>query len=242
MSSMAKRSSSLVSLERELKAASNPTRARKPIWFKMGAGQYGEGDKFIGVRTPVLRALAKKYRPLELGDIEELLKSPIHEYRFAALAILVNQYADGDDRVRKRIFDFYIDHTRFINSWDLVDISTAQIVGDHLLQRSRRVLYRLAKSPAWWERRIAMVATAAFIEQGDLADTFDIATRLFADKHDLIHKAIGWMLREAGDQSRVQLVEFLQLHYPQIPRTTLRYAIEHLTPEQRRNALQGIFA
>jgi len=231
----------LTALKRQLARCGNAQRARNPIWFKTGKGEYGEGDKFIGVRIPALRAIADKYHRLKLPEIEKLLRSSIHEYRYAALLILVSQYQAGNPRTRQTLFDFYLDHTQYINNWDLVDTSAPYIVGEHLVHRSRRPLYRLAESPLLWERRIAMVATLAFIERGDLKDTFGIANRLLADKHDLIHKAIGWMLREAGVYSRTRMIAFLRRHYSRMPRTALRYAIEHLPEVQRKKALKGLF-
>jgi 3-methyladenine DNA glycosylase AlkD len=235
------RGSSLAALKRELAHAARGNRAGYLAWFKTGKGEYGEGDRFIGVRVPMQRIIARKYRDLELGEIGKLLRSRIHEHRFTGLLILAGQYAGGDEAAKRRIFSFYLSHISCVNSWDLVDASAPVIVGEHLVFRSRRVLYRLAKSPAWWERRIAMVATAAFIDRGDLKDTFAIAARLLIDSHDLIHKATGWMLREAGKHSRPQLIGFLKRHYLKIPRTTLRYAIEHLPEAQRKLALRGIF-
>jgi 3-methyladenine DNA glycosylase AlkD len=231
----------LAALKRELAEAAQGDRAGSLAWFKTGKGDYSEGDKFIGVRVPTQRAIAAKYRHLGLDAIEKLLQSPIHEHRFTGLLILVAQYQGGDESSRRQIFGFYLDHTDCVNNWDLVDTSAPSIVGEHLVSRSRRVLYRLAKSSDLWERRIAMVATAALIDRGDLKDAFAIALRLLGDSHDLIHKATGWMLREAGKHSRVQLVDFLKRNYPQIPRTTLRYAIEHLSAAQRKNALRGMF-
>ena len=236
-----KRISTLGALNRELGQAANLKRTGNPIWFKTGKGEYGEGDKFIGVSVPVQRVVAEKYRRLELNEIEKLLESRIHEHRFTGLLILVAQYETGDAGSRQRVFDFYLKHTRCVNSWDLIDASAPYIVGEYLASRSRRVLYRLAKSPEWWERRIAMVATAAFIARGDLKDTFAIATLLLSDKHDLVHKAIGWMLREAGERSRAQMIDFLKRNYSQMPRTALRYAIEHLPQRQRNRALRGLF-
>jgi 3-methyladenine DNA glycosylase AlkD len=238
---MIKRDPSLSALKRELRQAADPIRARNPIWFKTGEGEYGEGDKFIGVSVPMQRTIASKYLHLGLDKIETLLKSPIHEHRYTALLILVAQYEAGDAKTRQRVFDFHLRHIRCVNNWDLVDTSARDIVGEHLVFRSRRVLYRLARSPKLWERRIAMVATSAFINKGDLKDTFAIATQLLADKHDLIHKAIGWMLREAGDHSRAQMINFLKSNYWRMPRTTLRYAIEHLPKGQRKKALKGLF-
>jgi 3-methyladenine DNA glycosylase AlkD len=232
----------LAALKRELAQAAQGDRAGYLAWFKTGKGEYGEGDKFIGVRVPMQRAIAEKYRRLGLDEIEKLLESGIHEHRFTGLLILVTRYEGGDESTKRRVFSFYLDHARCINNWDLVDTSASSIVGEHLVFRSRRVLYRLAKSPRLWERRIAIVATAAFIDRGDLKDTFSIAARFLVDKHDLIHKATGWMLREAGKHSRSQLISFLKRNYSQIPRTTLRYAVEHLPEAQRRKALRGKFS
>ena len=239
---MVKRLPAFRDLKREFARAANPKRARGLAWFfKTGKGEYGEGDKFIGLTVPVQRAIAKKFRHLKLGDVEKLLNSGVHEHRSTGLMILVAQYEAGDDGTKQKIFDFYMKHSRRINNWDLVDGSAPYIVGRHLLTRSRRVLYRLAKSPNLWERRIAMVATAAFIRTGDLKETFGIAALLLSGKHDLIHKAIGWMLREAGKQSRPQMIAFLKRNYSQMPRTALRYAIEHLSTARRKQALRGIF-
>jgi 3-methyladenine DNA glycosylase AlkD len=240
---MLNRPLNFAALKREFRRAADPKRARDLAWFfKTGKGEYGEGDKFIGITVPVQRAIAKKFRHLELRDVGKLLESRVHEHRATGLMILVAQYEAGDAAAKQEIFDFYLDHTHCINNWDLVDGSAPYIVGKHLLERPRRVLYRLAKSPDLWERRIAMVATAAFIRRGDIKDTFEIATRLLADNHDLIHKATGWMLREAGKQSRVELLRFLKRNYSRIPRTALRYAIERLPEAQRKKALKGLFA
>jgi 3-methyladenine DNA glycosylase AlkD len=237
-----KRRSTLAALRRELGKAADPKRAGHPIWFKTGKGEYGEGDKFIGVSVPVQRAIAAKYSHLELDEIEKLLESRIHEHRYSGLLILVAQYEAGDAATKQRVFDFYLKHTRCVNNWDLVDTSAPYIVGEHLISRSRRVLYRLAKSSEWWERRIAIIATAAFIDRGDLKHAFAIASQLLSDKHDLIHKAVGWMLREAGKHSQARLIAFLKRNYSRIPRTALRYAIEHFPEAERQKALRGSFS
>jgi 3-methyladenine DNA glycosylase AlkD len=231
----------VAALKRELTRVADPERVGSLAWFKTEKGGYSEHDKFIGVSTPMLRAIAAKYHQLKLAEIEVLLASRIHEYRFAGLLILVAWYEDGDAASRQRVFDFYLGHTHRVNNWDLVDTSAPYIVGEHLVSRSRRVLYRLADSSDLWERRIAMVATSAFIQRGDLSDTFAIAKHLLADKQDLIHKAIGWMLREAGEYSRADLIDFLKRNYSQMPRTALRYAIERLPEFQRQRALRGLF-
>jgi len=240
--SAVKRVSTLGSLKCELAQAADPGRARNLAWFfKTGRGQYGEGDEFLGITVPAQRVLAKKYRHLDLGDIAKLLQSGKHEHRFTALLILVAQYQFGDCDKRQEIFDFYLGHTACVNNWDLVDTSAPYIVGEHLVSRPRRILYDLVKSPSLWERRIAMVATAAFIRRGDLKEAFAIAGRLLADKHDLIHKAVGWMLREAGKHSQAEMIDFLKRNYSKVPRTTLRYAIERLPAAERKRALKGMF-
>lgn len=231
----------LADLLRELAAASDPDRARNLVWFfKTGKGQYGEGDKFCGITVPVQRKIASRYKHLPLVDLKKLLRSQVHEHRFTALEILVFQYESGDPAAKRKIFAFYLDNASRINNWDLVDTSAPYIVGQHLLSGPRRILYRLAKSKDLWERRIAIVSTMAFIAQNDLKDTFAIAALLLKDKHDLIHKAVGWMLRETGKRSQPELLKFLKHNYTAMPRTTLRYAIERLPAEQRKQALHGI--
>jgi 3-methyladenine DNA glycosylase AlkD len=233
---------SLRELRRELAALADPERARNLAWFfKTGKGQYGEGDRFIGIAVPVLRPIAHRYRHLPPGEIAKLLASRTHEHRFTALEILVAQYESGDADSKQSIFDFYLRHTRNINNWDLVDTSAPYIIGEHLRSRPREKLYALAKSRNVWERRMAIVATMPFIRTGDLDDTFAIATVLLKDKHDLIHKAVGWMLREAGKRSSAALLMFLKQNYAAIPRTALRYAIERLPEAQRKRVLAGVF-
>ena len=232
----------LAGLRKELQAASDPERARgMALFFKTGKGHYGEGDKFIGVTVPAQRKIAVRYRKLPLADIARLFQSPIHEHRFTALEILVLQYESGEPDAQREIFDFYLKQTARINNWDLVDTSAPYIVGEHLLSRSRKVLYRLAESASLWERRIAVVATQTFIRAGELADTFAIAGLLLGDGHDLIQKAIGWMLRETGKQSKPALLEFLRKNYSRMPRTSLRYAIERFPPAERNRILKGMF-
>ena len=243
MSSAVKKTSpSLGGLKRDLAQAANPERARvSASFFKTRKGEYGEGDKFIGVSVPKQRALVTKYRHLGWSDIKRLLRSRIHEHRLMGVLILVAQYKAGDAATKQAVFDFYLTHTDAINNWDLVDASAPYIVGEHLVARPRRVLYRLASSQNLWERRIAMVATSAFIRRGDLKDTFAIAAQLLGDKHDLIHKATGWMLREAGKQSGAMLMDFLTDNHARMPRTALRYAIERLPQAERKRILKGTF-
>jgi 3-methyladenine DNA glycosylase AlkD len=217
-------------------------RAGNLAWFfKTKKGQYGYGDRFIGITVPVMRQIARRYRHLPLRDIARMLASPMHEHRFTALEILVSQYEKADLATKNAIFAFYLKNTARINNWDLVDTSAPYIVGEHLAARPRRVLYRLAKSRNLWERRIAMVATQALIRRGDLDDAFEIAAVLLDDEHDLIHKAVGWMLREAGKRSSPGLLGFLKRHYPSMPRTALRYAIERFPRVQRKRMLAGVF-
>ena len=225
-------------LKKELSAAADPERARNSAWFfKTDKGQYGHGDRFIGLTVPTIRRIAHRYVDLPLADVAKLLASPIHEYRFAALEILVAQYERGD----LDVFAFYLKHTRFVNNWDLVDTSAPYIIGRHLLTRPRKILYRLAKSKNLWERRMAMLSTMMFIRAGEIEDSFAIAKLLLADDHDLIHKAVGWMLREAGKRSAPALVKFLKENYSALPRTTLRYAIERFPAAQRKRMRGGEF-
>lgn len=204
-------------------------------FFKTGPGEYAEGDVFIGVRVPVTRKLAAQCADLPLAKLLELLRSPIHEERLLALILMVRAFARGDDALRAKLYDAYLANTRHINNWDLVDASAEHIVGPWLADKSRAPLDRLARSSSLWERRIAIMATFAFIKQGDAATTLRLAKRLLRDPHDLIHKATGWMLREVGKRvSRAQLLAFLDAHAAEMPRTMLRYAIEHL-PKARRD-------
>jgi 3-methyladenine DNA glycosylase AlkD len=232
----------LAKLVRELRAAGDPKCAAASLrFFKTGKGQYGEGDRFLGLSTPVLRRIVRGYGDLSLGDVERLLRSPVHELRSAAFAILVAQYERGNAVQRRRIFRFYLSHTKNANNWDLVDGSAPYIVGEHLKTRSRGVLDRLAASKSLWERRIAIVSTLMLIRQREADDTFRIAARLLEDQHDLIHKAVGWMLRETGKVSPEKLRRFLRRHYARIPRTSLRYAIERFPASERRRILAGAF-
>ncbi len=206
-----------------------------PSFFKTGKGEYGEGDQFIGITVPEQRTVAKQFLDLPIDEIETLLLSKIHEHRLTALIILTEQYQKGDQKTKNTIFKFYLAHTDRINNWDLVDCSCRDIVGEHLQNTDRRILYKLARSKSLWERRIAMVSTWAFIRRGDLKDTYAIAELLLSDTHDLMHKAVGWMLREAGKRDEKSLHAFLKTHVKHMPRTALRYAIERF-PEDVRKA------
>ena len=231
------------SLERELRAAGDAKRAMQVAgYFKTGKGEYGEGDVFLGIPVPLMRRIALKYRSIALIDLQKLLESKIHEYRAAALEILAAQYERGDEKQRKAIVNCYLGNTSRINNWDLVDASARPILGEHLKTRPRKILRRLAKSTSVWERRIAIVSTMTLMWDGDLGDAMEIAETLLDDEHDLIHKAVGWVLREAGVEDRARLVAFLEQNYHRMPRTTLRYAIEHFSPEQRKQMLAGSFS
>jgi 3-methyladenine DNA glycosylase AlkD len=233
---------SRTSLVKELKAAADPARAlSSAAFFKTGKDEYGEGDIFLGISTPVLRKIALQHCELPLAELEKLLHSKIHEHRSAAVEILVAQYKSAGPEQRGEIVAFYLGNTACIDSWDLVDGSAPYILGEHLKTRPRAILRKLARSQSLWERRIAMVATLRLVRNGDLDDALRIAEMLLNDKHDLIHKAVGWVLREVGRKDRSRLLAFLESNYHRLPRTTLRYAIEHFTPDQRKKMLAGNF-
>ncbi len=224
-------------IREELHAIAEPDRVPGLLrFFKTGPGEYGEGDVFIGVRVPGCRRVARANRGLPLADCLALLASEVHEERLVALLLMVQLYAD-EPAARQEVYDAYLASTGRIDNWDLVDVSCRDIVGLHLLERSREPLYELAGSADLWERRIAIVATSAFIRVGELDDTFALSAALIGDRHDLIHKACGWMLREAGKVDEPRLVAFLEAHAPAMPRTMLRYAIERLSDDERRRLM-----
>ena len=208
-------------------------------FFKTGVGQYGEGDIFLGIRVPAIRKLAKEYNNLPTEEILSLLKSPYHEVRLFALISLVNTFAKADETIQKKIYDLYLANTNYINNWDLVDLSAPNIVGAFLLAKDRKPLYQLVKSKSLWERRIAVLATFYFIKNNQFADSLKIAAILLQDKEDLIHKAVGWMLREVGKRDMECAETFLQKHCRVMPRTMLRYAIERFAPSKRRKYMDG---
>jgi 3-methyladenine DNA glycosylase AlkD len=225
----------LNSVRRDLKKVARPERAKSNAWFfKTGPGEYGAHDRFLGVTVPQLRAIAREYRDMPLKYVVKLLRSPWHEERLLALLIMVGQYARADTSTRQAIHQLYLRNTKSINNWDLVDSSAAQIVGAHLESGDRRVLRRLARSTSIWERRIAMIATYHYIRQRDFTDALTIAGLLRRDEHDLIHKAVGWMLREIGKRDRGAEERFLRKHARTMPRTMLRYAIEKFPQPLRR--------
>jgi 3-methyladenine DNA glycosylase AlkD len=227
--------SKLVELKKEMQDAANPLQSKLLSgFFKTAKGEYGEGDVFLGIKVPVQRAIAKKYTNLGLEDIQKLLSSKIHEHRLTALFILIDLYKLSDSAGKKRIFDTYLANTKNINNWDLVDLSASNIVGHYLLDKKRDVLYKLAKSKHIWERRIAVLATYTFIRSGQFDDTLKIAEILLSDTHDLIHKAVGWMLREVGKRDQKVEESFLKKHYQQMPRTMLRYSIEKFDEKKKK--------
>jgi 3-methyladenine DNA glycosylase AlkD len=210
---------------------------RANAFFKTGRGDYAEGDEFIGVTVPNLRKIAKKFMVLPLHDLQLLLQSKINEERLLALIILTHQYKNGDDQGQERLYQFYMQNLKYVNNWNLVDASAHLIIGAHLWDKDRSSLLNLATSEILWERRISIVSTWYFIRQNDLAWTFKIASLLQGDTHDLIHKAVGWMLREAGKRDQIQLVKFLDQHAYGMPRTMLRYAMEKFPDTLRKSYL-----
>jgi 3-methyladenine DNA glycosylase AlkD len=225
-------------IQNHLSGLANLVRAESSArFFKTGKGQYGEGDKFIGVKVPDQRLTARKYRDLAIGDLEELLKSEIHEYRLTALFILVLQFQKARGDARDLVVSFYLKNTQHINNWDLVDSSAPHILGEFLVGNPRDILYTLAKSEDLWERRIAILATQALIRNNQFDDTLAISKILLLDNHDLIHKAVGWMLREVGNRDLPVEISFLDKHYTQMPRTMLRYAIEKFPEDKRKHYL-----
>ena len=209
-------------------------------FFKTGPGEYGEGDRFLGIRVPVLRGLVREFQDLPLADVVELLHSEFHEERLLALLLMVRQYGRGDAAAREAIFRAYLENTRHINNWDLIDLSAEHVVGRHLATAADcALLDRLARSEVLWERRIAILATFHYIKKKDFADALRISEILLGDRHDLIHKAVGWMLREVGKRDLEAEETFLRAHYRDMPRTMLRYAIEKFPEPKRLQYLRG---
>lgn len=227
-------------IEDELQARANQTIAcHSEGFFKTGPGGYGEGDRFLGIRVPELRKLSHGWLDIELAEAAALLRSPWHEARLLALFILVEQFKGGEESTRQAIFNLYLQNTNYVNNWDLVDSSAHLIVGPYLQDRDRSALYRLARSELIWERRIGIMATFHYIRDNSFADTLQLAEILKDDPHDLIHKAVGWMLREVGKRDHDILTGYLRKHYRIMPRTMLRYAIERFPEEERKAYLQG---
>jgi 3-methyladenine DNA glycosylase AlkD len=230
----------LLPVQKQLRALASPaTAALLQGFFKTGKGQYGEGDVFLGIKVPPLRALAKQHKDADLDTVTTLLASRYHEERLFALLLLMQIYAQADPKTQAEAFKLYLNNTKRINNWDLVDVSAPHIVGAHLAERPRKVLYTLARSRLLWERRIAIIASLHFIRRNDFADTLGIAAALLHDEHDLMHKAVGWMLREVGKRDLAVEEGFLKQHYRDMPRTMLRYAIERFPETKRKNYLNG---
>ncbi|MFH1289741.1 MAG: DNA alkylation repair protein [Patescibacteria group bacterium] len=224
----------LNNLKKDLKNLSNSKKAgTHSRFFKTGKGEYGEGDIFLGVVVPEQRKISKKYENLSLPDLQKLLSSKIHEYRFIALCILVLKYKKVTEVEKEKIVDFYLKNTKNINNWDLVDSSAHCILGNYLLEKDKSILYKLAKSRNLWERRIAIISSFEFIKNNKFKDTLNLSEILLFDEHDLIHKAAGWMLREVGKRDLKVEEKFLKKHYKKMPRTMLRYAIEKFNKEKR---------
>lgn len=221
-------------IKEELQKKSNPGKIKiLSNFFKTGKGEYGEGDKFIGLNVPANREVAKQNKEAEISVISELLESDIHEERLCALLILVEKYKKSDCEKKKDIFEYYIKQTKNINNWDLVDLSAPKIVGEYLLEKDKSVLLAMSKSKSMWERRIAIVSTITFIKAGKYETTLEIAKILIDDKEDLIQKAVGWMLREAGKKEKKVLIDFLNEYHTRMPRTMLRYSLEKLEKEEK---------
>jgi 3-methyladenine DNA glycosylase AlkD len=228
-------------IKRDLLQISDPNHAKRLAgFFKTGKGQYGEGDLFLGIPVPKQRKIAKKYFNLGLNGIQELLKSKFHEHRFTALIILVSKYQKAEESIKNEVFDFLLQNIDRINNWDLTDWSAPRIIGDYLIDKDRSILYELAMSNSMWERRISILATFKFIANNDFEDALEISELLLNDKHDLIHKAVGWALREIGKRDQELEEQFLNKHAAKMPRTMLRYAIEKFDEKKRKFYLTKI--
>jgi 3-methyladenine DNA glycosylase AlkD len=223
-----------------LRALANPAVASHSArFFKTGPGEYGEGDRFLGITVPVIREEVREFFGTPLPEVVKLLKSPVHEERLLALLLFVKKYEKGEGGLKKKICTLYLRNTRYINNWDLIDLTAEKIVGPFLADGKRRPLYHLAKSKSLWERRIAILSTFHFIKNHEFSDTLKISRMLLTDEHDLIHKAVGWMLREVGKRDTSTLESFLRRHYQAMPRTMLRYAIERFPEAKRKKYLNG---
>lgn len=226
---------SLVQIKNDLNALRNPKKQKiLSSFFKTGKGQYGEGDVFLGIPVPQQRKVARNYYDISLNDLQELLNSRIHEYRLTALVILVAKYKRANIEKKLSIFNFYLENTKNIDNWDLVDISAPKIVGEFLSNKDKKILYKLARSKNLWERRISILSTFTFIKSNFFEDALKISKILLNDSHDLIHKAVGWMLREIGKRDQNVEEQFLKKYCPNMPRTMLRYAIEKFDEKKRK--------
>lgn len=232
---MNKQINNLELLETTLQQSITTTPDKVARFFKTGKDDYAQHDQFLGINNPTLRAIAKQYNHLTFDEIQKLLQSPYNEKRFLGLIVLVDQYQKADAKLKQTVYDFYVKNLECVNNWNLVDTSAHLIIGAHLLKTNKEYLLQLAESKNLWHRRIAIVATWYFIRKNNLEYTFVIAIKLLSDKHDLIHKAVGWMLRETGKKNLEKLINFLDQHYKIMPRTMLSYALEKMTPEQKSN-------
>jgi 3-methyladenine DNA glycosylase AlkD len=227
-------------LRKKIKTLGTKEIADSMRWFfKTGKGEYGEGDKFAGLKVPTQRKLAKEFKHLSLSDLKKLLSSTIHEERLISLFILVDKYSVSEEKGKNEIFNFYLKNRKGINNWDLVDLSAPKIVGQHIVDKDRSILFKFANSNDLWEKRIAILSTQHFIKNGIYETTLQISEILLNDKHDLIHKAVGWMLREVGNKDLNTEEGFLKNHYKKMPRTMLRYAIEKFPEPKRKRYLEG---
>ncbi len=222
-------------IKKTLRSMGNATiAAHSQHFFKTGKGEYGEGDKFLGVRVPELRKLAKQYyTSTSLEDVQKILSSPFHEERLYALLLLIYSFSKANEKEKTQIYNTYLSNTQYINSWDLVDLSSHHIIGAYLENKTKHILYQLSQSRSIWERRISIIATFQFIKKNQFNDTLSIAKQLINDKEDLIHKAVGWMLREIGKRNINIEKKFLKAYYKDMPRIMLRYAIEHFPKKER---------
>ncbi len=227
-------------LKKELQEISNIEKGKfLQRFFKTGKGEYGEGDKFIGITVPVLRKLSKKYKELTLPELKKLITSKIHEERLITLFILILQFEKGDNELKEKIFNFYLENLKGINNWDLVDLSAPNIIGTFLMNKDKNLLYEFAKSNDLWEKRISILSTFQFIKNNQFENTLAISDILLHDEHDLIHKGVGWMLREIGKRNLKTEEDFLKPRYKKMPRTMLRYAIEKFPEKKRQEYLKG---
>ena len=230
----------LIELRKKIKLLGNPEISKTLKWFfKTGKGDYGEGDIFVGLKVPTQRKLAQEFRDLSDVDLNMLLSSPVHEERLISLLILVDRFAKSSEKGKQLIFSFYLKNRKGVNNWDLVDLSAPKIMGKYLLEKDKSLLYKFASSKNLWERRIAILSTYEFIRNENYDATLRIAEILLEDNHDLIHKAVGWMLREIGNRNLMAEENFLKIHYNKMPRTMLRYAIEKFPETKRKKYLQG---
>lgn len=223
-------------VSRKLKEKSSPERARETLrFFKTGPGQYGEGDKFIGTSVPDIREISKNAKDIPFIELQKLVKSPVHEERLAGFIICTLKFlkAKKSEYEQERVVRFFIRHRKFLNNWDIIDVTVPKVLGEYFLKRERTFLYDLIRSKSLWDRRIAIMSTFTFLKEGDFEDTLNFCEQLLSDKEDLIHKASGWMLREVGKRDKERLLIFLRKHSPKMPRTMLRYSLEKLSPLEK---------